>query len=80
MSFSSCDWTLTNFLGGELELDDRDAGGFEVCEESYFGGLEEHKGAAVAVGAACPASDAVNVFAGVVRGVALDDPQSTSGI
>lgn len=31
-----------DLLGGEVELDDGDARRFEVRQEAYFGGLQEH--------------------------------------
>ncbi len=63
-----------NFGGGEVEFDDRDAGSFQVGEETYFGGLEEHEGTAFAIGTASGTADAVNIVTGVVGGVELDDP------
>ena len=65
---------VDDFLGGEVELDDGDAGLPEVGEEAEFGGLEEEEGAPFAVGAAGGAPDAVDVVTRVVGGVELDDP------
>jgi len=45
-----------------------------MSKETYFRGLEEHEGAAFAVGTASGTADAVNVVTGVVGGVKLDDP------
>lgn len=64
---------VDDLFGGELELDDGHTGRFEVREEADLVGLQEHEGAAFAVGAGC-AADAVDVVAGVVGGVELDDP------
>jgi hypothetical protein len=63
-----------DLLGGKFEFDYGDAGCFEVCKETDFGGLEEHEGTATAIGASRSASDAVDIFAGVVRSFELNNP------
>lgn len=65
---------IDNFGRGEVEFDDRNAGGFEVGEEAELGGEKEEEGAAFGVGAAGCTADAVNVVAWVVGGLELDDP------
>jgi hypothetical protein len=73
---------VDNLLGGEFEFNYRDAGLFEVGKETDFGGLEEHEGAAAAVGTSCCSSDAMDIFAGIIRRIILYNPppQFTSGI
>ena len=61
-------------VGGEFEFDEGHASLFEVDEEAYLAGLEEHEGAAGAVAAAGGAADAVDVVARVVGGIELQDP------
>lgn len=63
-----------DLVGGEVELDDRHARLLEVREEADLGGLQEHEAAALGVGAARCAADAVDVVARVVGGVDLHDP------
>lgn len=63
-----------DLVGREVELDDGHAGLLEVRQEADLAGLEEHEGAALAVGAAGGPADAVDVVARVVWGVDLDDP------
>lgn len=65
---------VEDFGGGELELDDGHARCLEVGEEAYFGGLQEHEGATLGVGAAGGSADAVDVVAGVIWGIELHDP------
>jgi hypothetical protein len=65
---------IHDLLGRELEFDYGNSRRFEMCEEAHFGGLEEHEGPAAAVGTSCCASDAVDVIAGIVRRVKLNDP------
>lgn len=65
---------VEDLLGREVELDDGDAGRLEVREKADFAGLEEHEGAAFGVAAAGGSADAVDVVAGVIWGVKLDDP------
>lgn len=64
---------VLDLLGGELKLHDGHLGGLEVRQEADFVGLEEEQAAAGLVGATGGTTDTVNVVAGVVRGVELDD-------
>jgi hypothetical protein len=65
---------IDDLLGGELELDNGNTGGFEVREETDFGGLQEQEGSAAAVGASCCASDAVDIVPGIIWGGVLNNP------
>lgn len=65
---------VDELVGGEFEFGDGHARVFEVFEEAELGGLEEEEGTAFGVGAASGTADAVDVVAGVVWGVELEDP------
>lgn len=65
---------VENFGGGKLKLHDGHAGCLEVGQEANLGRLQEHERAALAVGATGGTTDAVDVIAGVIRRVELDDP------
>lgn len=60
--------------GGELEFHYGHAGCLEVGQEANLGRLQEHERSALAVGATGGTTDAVNVVAGVIRRVELDNP------
>lgn len=64
---------VDNLLGGEVKLHDGDAGRLEVRQEADFVGLEEEQTAASLAGATGGSADTVNVVAGVVRRVKLDN-------
>lgn len=63
-----------NLLLGEVVLGDGDVGFLEVAKEADFVGLEEEEGFAVAGDATGGTADAVDVVAGVIWRVELDDP------
>lgn len=65
---------VDDFLGREVELHDGDFGFFEVGEEADFAGLQEHQGAAFAVGTAGGTADAVDVVARIIWRVELYNP------
>lgn len=65
---------VQDLLGREVEFDQRHARLFEVRQEADLRGLQEEQRFARAGGAARGAADAVDVVAGVVGGVVLDDP------
>lgn len=65
---------VDDLVGGELELHDGNAGILEILEEADFVGEEEHERAALCVGATGGTTDSVDVVAGVIRGIELDDP------
>jgi hypothetical protein len=61
-------------LGRELEFDHRHSSLFQVLEESHLRGLQEHQAAPLAIRPArCP-SDAVDIVAGIIGRVELNDP------
>jgi hypothetical protein len=62
-----------DLLGGELKLDDRDAGGLEMAEEANLVRLQEHQTSALVVGASGCSADAVNVVGRIVRRIELDN-------
>lgn len=64
---------VDNLLARKLELDDGHARRFQVRQEAHLVGLQEEQAAAGRAGAAGGTADAVDVVAGVVRGVELDD-------
>lgn len=64
---------VLDLLGGELELDDGHTRCLEVRQEANLVGLQEQQTAASLVGASGGTTDAVNVVAGVVRRIELDD-------
>jgi hypothetical protein len=64
---------VDDLLGGELELDDGHTCCLEMRQEADFVGLQEQQTAALGVGASGGTTDTVDVVAGVVRGVELDN-------
>ncbi len=58
---------INNLLRWEVKLNNGDAGFLELSEETYFGGLEEHKGTAATVGSTCCPSYTVDIFPRIIR-------------
>lgn len=65
---------VDDLVGGEVKLDNGNAGGLEMRQEADLVGLEEHKGSALGVVASSGSTNTMNVVARVIRGVELDDP------
>jgi hypothetical protein len=59
---------------GEVIFYDGDTGGLEVRQEANLVGLKDQKRSALGVAASGSSTDTVNVVAGVIRGVELDNP------
>lgn len=58
----------------EVVLHERDASGGEVLDEANLAGVQDEEGLALAVGTTGGTADTVDVVAGLIRGVELDDP------
>lgn len=58
----------------EVVLDERDASGGEVLNEANLAGVQDEEGLSLAVGATSGTADTVDVVAGLIRGVELDNP------
>ena len=63
---------VDDLLSREVELDDGHARLLQVREEADLGRLEEHEGAAFAVGASGCSSHAVDVVSWIIGGVAME--------
>jgi hypothetical protein len=72
--FTELALNVDDFGNRELELYNGHTGGFEMSEETDFGGLKEEKGAAFSSGTSCGSTNTVDVVGGVVRGVKLNYP------
>ena len=59
---------------GEVVLDERDARVGQVLDEADFAGVQDEEGFALAVGATGCTADTVDVVAGLIWGIELDDP------
>ena len=58
----------------EVVLDERDASGGEVLNEANLAGVQDEEGLSLAVGATSGTADTVDVVAGLIRGIELDNP------
>lgn len=65
---------IDNLGGRELKLDHRHTSLLEVLKEANLGWLQEHQAAALTVGTTSSSSDTVDVVAGVIWGIKLNNP------
>jgi hypothetical protein len=65
---------IDDFACRKIELDNRNSGCLQVSEKAYFGWLQEHEGAAFAVGTTGCSSDAVDIISRIIRWVELNNP------
>jgi hypothetical protein len=65
---------VDNLGARELKLHHGHTGLLEVLQEANLRGLQEHQTAALAVGTTGGTTDTVDVVAGVIWGIELDDP------
>ena len=65
---------IDNLRCWKFELDHGHTCFLQVFQEPNLGGLQEHQAAALAVGSTGRSSDTVDVIAGIIRRVELDDP------
>lgn len=59
---------------GEIIFYDGNTGGFEVRQKANLVGLKDQKRSALGVAASGSSTDTVNVVAGVIRRIELDNP------
>lgn len=71
---------VDNLLGREIKLHNWHSRFLEILQEPNFRRLQEHQAAALAVGTTRGTSDSVNVVAGVIRRVELDDPVNSGNL
>lgn len=71
---------VDNFLSREIKLHNWHSRFLEILQEPDFGRLQEHQAAALAVGTTRGTSDSVNVVAGVIRRIELDDPVNSRNL
>ena len=65
---------IDDLVGREVKLHNGDSSGLEMRQEANLIRLEEHERSTLGVVASGGSTDTVNVVAGVIRGVKLDNP------